>query len=197
MCGGVGFGKSGTRLLWEGQVTLIGGGTPPRGGELHGGSGTWRERVWKREGPSAWGRSVKPRIWGVADKGIQSLHLHPRGPGPRWEGLGREGGAYFACQLAGGEGRGGPFFSRRGLGRIGWLRAPAGPAWSAPSACPQLQDLFNSSPKDHSVTPALSPQMPEAPSVRRSPSQGLLAPRQPDCPSPGGPFLVPSWARSL
>lgn len=28
-------------------------------------------------------------------------HLRPRGPGARWEGLGREGGACLACQLAG------------------------------------------------------------------------------------------------
>lgn len=33
------------------------------------------------------------------------LHLHPRGPGARWAGLGGEGGAYLAYQLAGGEGR--------------------------------------------------------------------------------------------
>lgn len=33
------------------------------------------------------------------------LHLHPRGPGARWEGLGSEGGAYLAYQLAAGEGR--------------------------------------------------------------------------------------------
>lgn len=123
-----------------------------------------------------------------------SLHLHPHlPPWGTWRPMGGaqawwEGLTSPATWLEG----------RVAEAQTQGLSAPTGPAWSALSICPQLQDLFSSSPTGHSLPPALYPQLPEAPSSLSTTKVFCSFPPQGDCACVQWVLSwAPSWAGSL